>query len=152
MSKNEVRWVLRLLKVTPKKLTAPASFNERLRLQKAVFLLRHLNVEPFRKYNFSLYLHGPYSSELAKDYYGLTKVKSKPVPVDTDKLNQLEWFVSKNEKWLEIASSILSLKERYEGVPKEAIYSTLTMSKPWVDRATYESVTKDLADNQLLPP
>jgi len=152
MGKNEVRWLLRLLRVTPKKLTTPASFDERLKVQKAVFLLKHLKVEPFSKYSFGLYLHGPYSSELAKDYYSLGRVKPKAPPIGSAHTTLLKWFVRNDERWLEIASSILSLRERYGAATEDEIYSTLRLSKPWVDETLYERVTRDLVGHQLLSP
>jgi uncharacterized protein YwgA len=152
MGRNEVKWLIRLLNVKPEKLAEPASFNERLKVQKAVFLLKYLKVEPFSNYGFSLYLHGPYSPELAKDYYDLTKVRPKSVSLNPETLSRLKRFVSKDDRWLEVASSILSLKGRYSTVASDEVYSTLKMSKPWVDKSMYESVTKDLVESQLLPP
>jgi uncharacterized protein YwgA len=151
MGKNEVRWLIRLLRVAPKKLTEPASFNERLKVQKAVFLLKYLKVEPFSRYSFGLYLHGPYSSELAKDYYSLGRVRPGSAPVGPAHTTLLRWFVSKDDRWLEVASSILSLREHYEAATKDEIYGTLRLSKPWVDEPLYESVTRDLVEHKLLP-
>jgi uncharacterized protein YwgA len=150
MGKSEVRWLLRLLRVTPKKLTKTTSFDERLKVQKAVFLLKYLKVEPFSSYGFGLYLHGPYSADLAKDYYDLGKVKPETVPVGSAHITLLRWFVSKDDRWLEVASSILSLRERYGAATDDEIYSTLRLSKPWVDKQLYESVTTDLVKHRLL--
>lgn len=44
-------------------------------LQKAVFLLKHLKIHPFTKYKFNLLVRGPYSLDLANDYYNLEEVK-----------------------------------------------------------------------------
>lgn len=153
MGKGEVRWLIRQLKITPRKLTAPSSFDERLRVQKAVFLLKCLGVSSFKDYVFNLYLHGPYSSGLAAEYYKLEEVKPEE-PIELNRANKatLKWFTSKEEKWLEVASSILSLRERYGSVTEEEIYSTLKLSKPWVEKPLYESVTRDLVKHRLLSP
>jgi uncharacterized protein YwgA len=53
-----------------------------LRVQKAVFLLKHLSIKPFTDYEFDMYLRGPYSPSLAEDYYGLKGVEPTPVNLD----------------------------------------------------------------------
>ena len=149
MGKSEVRWLIRLLGVGPKKLIKPASFDHRLKVQKAAFLLNHLRVSPFTNYAFSLYLHGPYSPSLAEDYYALEKAKIGSVHLDRKNLNALKWFVSKDERWLEVASSIISIKDRYADIAEERIFSTLTMSKPWITPDMFESVMTELAAREL---
>jgi uncharacterized protein YwgA len=150
MGKGEVRWLIRLLGIGPKELIKTTSFNKRLRVQKAVLLLNHLGVSPFTNYAFNLYLRGPYSSSLAADYYKLGKINAKRVRLDENSMKTLKWFTSKDETWLEVASSILSLRERYGAVMDGEIYSTLRMSKPWVDEPMYKGVTADLAEHGLL--
>jgi uncharacterized protein YwgA len=149
LRKSEVKWLVRLLEIEPKKLVAPASFDLRLKVQKAVFLLHHLKASPFTDYLFSLYLHGPYCPDLAKDYYGLEKVRAKKVRLDQKHLETLRWFVSNDERWLEVASSIISIKDRYADVTRERIFSTLTLSKPWVSEDVFESVMSDLERKEL---
>jgi uncharacterized protein YwgA len=41
---------------TPESIVQNASFRQRLKVQKAVFLLRHLKVSPFTEYHFRIYL------------------------------------------------------------------------------------------------
>jgi Uncharacterized conserved protein len=48
------------------------SFSGRLKVQKAVLLLKYLGVSPFDRYEFGLYVRGPYSPVLALDYYNNT--------------------------------------------------------------------------------
>jgi uncharacterized protein YwgA len=47
------------------------SLEARIRVQKAVYFLKRLGFD--LGYEFSLYYHGPYSPELAYDYYSLAK-------------------------------------------------------------------------------
>lgn len=54
------------------------NFLSRFMVQKAVFLLSNLLGAPLN-YNFDLYISGPYSTELASDYYSMT-------PDELDKL------------------------------------------------------------------
>lgn len=44
-------------------------FNSRLRIQKTVYLLKVLGVKPYSDYDFGHYVRGPYSPDLARDYY-----------------------------------------------------------------------------------
>jgi uncharacterized protein YwgA len=149
MGKGEVRWLVRFLGASPKKLTASSGIEDRLRLQKAAFLLNHLGVRPFTDYPFSMYLKGPYSSSLANEYYHLDRIRASPVKLDSEVKGVLKWFSSRDTKWLEVASSILSIKERNKGVGKEDMYSVLTLSKPWVDHDYFESVVTELDQKQL---
>ena len=50
------------------------TFQGRFFAQKGVFLLKHLRYEPALAYSFSLYIRGPYSPSLARDYYSLAEV------------------------------------------------------------------------------
>jgi hypothetical protein len=61
----------------------------------------------------------------------------------------LNWFTEKDDAWLEVASSIISVKERYAGVDKETIYSVLTLSKPWVTPEMFETVMSELTTKGL---
>ena len=64
----------------------------RIRLQKAVYLLKATGYPPAQKFEFNIYLNGPYSRDLTEVYYfmeddGLSAAKpAKDVPTDTRKL------------------------------------------------------------------
>jgi uncharacterized protein YwgA len=149
MGKGEVRWLVKFLGTSPKKLAATSAIEDRLRLQKAAFLLNHFGVSPFTNYSFSMYLKGPYSPSLARDYYNLGKTRAARFTLDADHMKTLTWFSSRDTRWLEVASSILSIKERNKGVGKEDVYSVLRLSKPWVDHDYFESVVTELDQKQL---
>jgi uncharacterized protein YwgA len=140
---DKVAWLVEFLGIPIKKLTNPDSFDDRLKVQKAVFLLKHLGISPFKDYDFNLYLRGPYSPILATCYYKLEEVK--PTPVDLGgKEELLKWFIEHPTDWLEVASSIISIKERYPKIKNEETYDILRLSKPWVNRTLFESIIKDL--------
>jgi uncharacterized protein YwgA len=149
MGKGEVKWLIQRLGISPKKLTGASSLKKRLRIQKAAFLLRHLGVSPFNEYDFNLYLHGPYSSNLAANYSHLEKVRTRPVKLDSEKMKLLEWFVSNEDRWLEVASSIIWIKNRSSNTKKEDTYSVLMLSKPWIDNGLFKSVVTDLEEQGL---
>lgn len=149
MGKGEIRWLAKFLGTSPAKLIKPSAFETRLKLQKAVFLLNHLRVAPFTEYYFSMYVNGPYSPALAKEYYDLKGARASSVKLDPGIEPVLKWFSARDQKWLEVASSILSIKERNKGVKREDVYSVLTMSKPWVTRDYFDSVVAELEQKQL---
>src|SRR5438309_1453676 len=90
-----------------------SAFRHRLRVQKAAFLLNHLGIRPFTNYEFNIYLRGPYSPQLAREYYNLEGAEPSPLNLGAENRLLLSWFLSHNDTWLEVASSVLSIKERY---------------------------------------
>ena len=62
------------------------SFVHRLKLQKYVFIAQKLG---FRTdYNYSLYIHGPYSTSLADDYYSIGNFGNvKPIKMKTPSIS-----------------------------------------------------------------
>jgi hypothetical protein len=51
--------------------------------------------------------------------------------------------------WLEVCTSILSIRERYPKIGGEETYELITFSKPWVERRFFEDVIKELEANGL---
>lgn len=127
-----------------------AGFVSRLRLQKAAYLLKRMGVEPFTKYQFNIYLRGPYSPELAREYYGELGDEKEEPETGVEKLATLKWFVEHDEKWLEIASSILSIVEDYPDISYDELFSLLKMSKPWVTREKFEKIYGELEERRLV--
>ena len=89
------------------------NFDKRLRLQKAVFLIKH-KTKDF-PYPFSLYIRGPYSKELARDYYGITDNSyTDDEKTLTDEARKMAEVISdKDNLWLEIASTIVMFSETH---------------------------------------
>jgi len=140
---GELAWLVRFLGLSVEELLDPNSFDSRLRVQKAVFFLKHLGVKPFTEYEFNMYLRGPYSPALAQDYYRLRGVE--PTSVDLgDRADLLRWFMAHRSDWLEVCTSILSIRERYPKIGDEETYELITFSKPWVERSFFEDVIKEL--------
>jgi uncharacterized protein YwgA len=70
-------WLIEFLKLSKEELLRWEDPRGRLRVQKAAYLLKYLGVEPFAKYDFSLYINGPYSPELAREYFS-EKIEEAP--------------------------------------------------------------------------
>ncbi|MGC8581736.1 MAG: hypothetical protein ACP5MW_05290 [Thermoplasmata archaeon] len=61
-------------------------------------------------YNFSLYLRGPYSPDLAKDYYGIKEDEIERYPdlvLSKEAIDITMILNSKDNLWLEIASTVI---------------------------------------------
>lgn len=99
-----------------------SNFDKRLRLQKVVFLIEHKTKE--FSYPFSLYLRGPYSKELAKEYYNMTTDSySESEQSLSEEAKELANILSeKDNLWLEIASTIVMFSDSYSA--EEAVART----------------------------
>lgn len=96
------------------------TFGNRLKLQKYIYLMQalfKLNIG----YEFSLYHHGPYSTELAKNGFQIQNFEEmKPLRFKDDeaekRFSSFVNFIKPHKddiEWLEIASSIHILKTLY---------------------------------------
>jgi uncharacterized protein YwgA len=68
------------------------TFEDRLRLQKIIYIAKHFGID--LGYSFNEYLRGPYSPELADDYYELEKLWN------TDTIKSLETLDGENVREL----------------------------------------------------
>jgi uncharacterized protein YwgA len=102
-------------------------FNHRLKLQKYVYLANCFKFHT--TYNYSLYLHGPYSSTLADDYYAIKHFDDKtPLEIDA---NFLRLVKGKSEEWLELAATIVMIKQRYTHINNEKLIGLVKTAKPY---------------------
>ncbi len=102
------------------------AFQQRLKIQKASFLLRHLGISPFTDYQFSIYIDGPYSPELARDIYDFKPLKFS---ADRKTVHTLRWFVEHDSRWL---------------------LSLLRLSKPWISSKLFRQIYSDLMSRGLI--
>lgn len=115
-------------------------FNHRLKVQKYVFIAQKLGFAT--KYNYSLYIHGPYSSNLADDYYRINDFKNtEPVELDSRFVRLVK---NKSEEWLELASTILMIRGRYEGIDDEKLVRLVTTVKPFAQREQLIDIIRTL--------
>lgn len=124
------------------------NFYSRLRLQKYVYLAKFFGFE--HEYFYNLYLRGPYSSQLADDYYKLTDIdKWKELPeVGFNPERFIELVRGKDHNWLEIATTILFLWKMYK-VPDRVIERTWNI-KSHIGIPYIKIVFNELKDANLL--
>ncbi len=83
----------------------------RFRIQKTVYLLRHMGYPPAQRYSFNLYHMGPYSPDLAAAYYNLeddglgTAGASRDIPAAT--LATLKEALEQTDPFLEGLTTLL---------------------------------------------
>ena len=103
-------------------------FNNRLKLQKYVFLARKYGFN--LRYSYNLYIHGPYSPQLADDYYALGESAIEPEKITLDE-GFIKLIRKKSEWWLELASTVVTVSERYKGMEDKTIIKLMRNSKPF---------------------
>jgi len=104
-------------------------FNNRLKLQKYVFLARRYGFD--LGYSYNLYIHGPYSPDLAKDYYALSEspIEHNGTPLPDARFIKL--IKRKSEWWLELAATVAMVFDRYWDVKDEMVVKLVKDSKPF---------------------
>lgn len=94
-----------------------------------------MGYEPARKYHFSHYIHGPYSSSLANQYFenGENKLENAvPDPsISTDTIKIIREADSKGVNFLEALTTLLSLRDQFYSA-RLALSKAETL-KPYMD-------------------
>ena len=97
-------------------------FENRLKLQKYVYLAKSFGLD--LGYYYNIHLHGPYSYQLTKDYYDLNPADARFT--HTPRGLQHEEFMSsvsdKRPEWLEIAATIIYEKNIDKNFTLERLY------------------------------
>ena len=127
-------------------------FENRLKLQKYVFLARSFGLDI--GYQYSMYLHGPYSPKLAEDYYSLGDNRelygSLPdtLPHEFDHRRFMDLVNGKDSAWLEVAATILSLRKSFND--RTCLLERTINMKGRFGRGIIESVMEELERKELL--
>lgn len=102
-----------------------SNFWHRLRLQKYVFIAGFFGFK--HDYNYNMYIKGPYSVELADDYYELSRRNILPEREIEFNKEKFVYFVrDRDSRWLEVAATVLSLMKKYKGsIPDEKLEDTI---------------------------
>jgi uncharacterized protein YwgA len=111
----------------------PATFVGRLRIQKAVFLLKAQGHHFSGSYRFNMYVRGPYAPDLAKDYYEMIELvpEARKVPVPKDMMSVVREAMDGGDAFLEAVASLLSIYETNSpGADRELVIKTARRLKP----------------------
>jgi uncharacterized protein YwgA len=131
-------------------------FDHRIRLQKYVFIANFLGWD--HNYPYNIYIRGPYSHELAKDYYNLqsVSVRDETGLAEFDKESFAFIIDGKNIQWLEVATTMLSLysnnKDRIKGrkISSFLIERTKDIKSEYDKDEFIENVFNDLNEYSLV--
>ncbi len=94
-----------------------STIEDRIVCQKVIYFANCLGISP--KYDFNLYIHGPYSPALANDLFILSSFFDRVTPVDFmssesqekfEKLNGVLLKLGKKPRYLELASTLTFFK------------------------------------------
>ncbi len=132
------------------------NFDSRLVLQKTVYLMQQfgLNIG----YSFSWYLRGPYSPNLTRDAYELTK-SNYEIPVKFADRNKEQRFceflefinpISNNSYYLEKLAVTHFLYTMYPTLSKGEIYSKVRKKIPSVSLNDFNQMLKLLRSHNLI--
>lgn len=124
------------------------NFESRLRLQKYVYLVKIFGFD--LGYIFNLYIYGPYSSELAKDYYSLKNKQSEDLEDEIKErlLPFLDFVRDRDAGWLEVASTMIMLDRG--GWTLEGMIERVKELKPYCGEDLIKGVAEELVRLGLL--
>ena len=126
----------------------------RFRIQKTVYLLRHLGYPPAQKYQFNLYHMGPYSPNLADAYYavgeeGLRQASRTPArDIPPNHLSVVCEALSRPDHFLEGLTTVLDVWRVCHDL-KMALPQAQSI-KPRLESATWKEVRRFLTDHPAL--
>jgi len=116
-----------------------ASFDSRLRIQKSVYVLKVLGFAPAARYSFNDYFHGPYSPDLAKDYYALLSMRllgqspeTIPVEIPEHMLRIIAGAVHQGNNFLEAVTTIHSIAAHDSSLDRGQIRCFFRSRKPLI--------------------
>lgn len=114
-------------------------FNDRLTMQKGCYILNSWGFGP--KYDFSLYIRGPYSRELADDYYGLSNDIGCDTDVPEDVVARLRNIFGKGIGYAEAYATVLLIMNNSPGASHESIHKRALEIKPYLEKEVEEACT-----------
>lgn len=124
----------------------------RFHIQKAVYLLRYMDYPPARRFEYNLYLMGPYSPDLATCYYQLEDEGIRSAGAATDvpepTLVVLREALAGTHEFLEGLTTLLDLKHETPDMPKA--YARARSVKAHLDDATWKEVREFLRRHAAL--
>lgn len=126
-------------------------FNNRLKLQKYVFLAMRFGM-PFH-YRYDIYLYGPFSNGLAADYYALARDSGQDsrypaaIPGEFRKDDFMK-SIRNDPDWLETATTLIDMSERTKG--RTALLEKVCRIKYGFSEKFITDVLNDLETHSLV--
>lgn len=108
-----------------------SEFEDRLTLQKGCYILNSWGFGPM--YKFSLYIRGPYSSDLADDYYEVGTVEAGCTDVPVEAIRELSNIFADGIRYAEAYSTVLLIKNNSPGASYSSIENRALELKPYLE-------------------
>jgi len=139
MSRNGSKGLIVAVAKAAKKKLDVNDFEDRLLMQKGCFILNTMGVEP--KYNFGLYIRGPYSSDLADDYYELHIDSSTPCETDvpSEHIDSLTEIMIKGTPFVEAYATILLARKYNPNMKPGELVDFVVDMKPHLKKKIEEA-------------
>ena len=112
-------------------------FDDRLTMQKGCYILNSWGFGPM--YRFSLYIRGPYSSELADDYYSLGNDVGEITDVPDEAVERLSEIFGKGLGYAEAYATVLLVKNNSPGASYDSIHRRALELKPHLSNEVKEA-------------
>ena len=102
-------------------------YSDRLIMQKGCYLLNTWGYGPF--YRYKLFIRGPYSSELADDYYEVNDL-GETTSIPEEKIAELAKILEKGDRYVEAYATVLLVKANNPGRTNEVIFNKAVDIEP----------------------
>ncbi|MDO5862256.1 MAG: hypothetical protein Q4Q58_05645, partial [Thermoplasmata archaeon] len=117
-------------------------FSDRLALKKGCYILNSWGFGP--KYRYGLYIRGPYSRELADDYYEMGSFGDE-TDIPSETVDRLSEIYGKGLEYVEAYATVLLLKNNSPNASAESIRKTAMGLKPHLITEVLEASTSLLS-------
>ena len=89
-------------------------------------------MKEMKQYGFSYYVRGPYSTELAKDYYALNtgQVAIKDVPIPSGMIDVIKQCLDRGDDFIEAVSTLHSIAKIRKSTDRTDVIKAARSMKP----------------------
>jgi len=115
------------------------NFDDRLYLQKGCYILNSWGFKPNFRYN--MYIHGPYSRELADTYYTAGDITTKDTNIPAERITELGNILNKSRSYAEAYATLLMVKNNNPNDSNEKIYKVALNLKPHLKKEMEEAAS-----------
>ena len=124
----------------------------RFRIQKTIYLLNRLGYPAAQRFDFNLYLRGPYSPDLTKCYYDIGDEGIRLAGISSDlspaKRDLVIGAIRKGDDFLEGLTALLDVNRQLNNLPRALVDAKAL--KPHLGPDTWREVRAFLAANPVL--
>ena len=103
-------------------------FDDRLILQKGCYILNSWGYGP--RFHFNMYIRGPYSNELAKEYYKRDSITRGETCVPEEAISRLAEIFSKGIGYAEAYATVLMIRTNSKDASREDVLKRAMDLKP----------------------